>query len=61
MQHRESNLTTMMLQDIPTFDGQDSPKLEDWLMDIETATGILTESHFPGRDKITWPHPHAHL
>ena len=26
---RESNLTTNMLQDIPTFDGQDSSKLED--------------------------------
>ena len=41
---RESNLTTTMLQDIPTFDGQDS-KLEDWLIDIETAGDILTESH----------------
>ena len=29
VQHRESNLTTNMLQDIPTFDGQDSSKLED--------------------------------
>ena len=26
------------------FVGQDSSKLEDWLMDLETATGILTES-----------------
>ena len=34
-----------MFQDIPTFDGQDSQKLEDWFMDIETATDILTESH----------------
>ena len=25
---RESNLTKVMLQDIPTFDGQDSSKLE---------------------------------
>ena len=41
---RESNLTTTMLQDIPTFDGQDSSKLEDWFMDIETTTDILTES-----------------
>ena len=32
---RESNLTTTMLQDIPTFDGQDSSKLEDWFMDID--------------------------
>ena len=29
----------------PTFDVQDSSKLEDWLMDIETAADILTESH----------------
>ena len=42
---RESNLTTVMLQDIPTFDGQDSSKLEDWFMDIETTADILTESH----------------
>ena len=42
---RESNLTTTMLQDIPTFDGQDSSKFEDWFMDIETAIDILTESH----------------
>ena len=42
---RESNLTTTMLQDIPTFDRQDSSKLEDWFMYIETAADILTESH----------------
>ena len=42
---RESNLTITMLYDIPTFDGQDSSKLEDWFMDIETVTYILTESH----------------
>ena len=42
---RESNLTTIMLQDIPTFDGQDFSKLEDWFMDIETAADILTASH----------------
>ena len=42
---RELNLTTTMLLDIPTFDGQDFSKLEDWFMDIETATDILTENH----------------
>ena len=41
---REANLTTSLFQDIPTFDGQDSPELEDWLMDLETATDILIES-----------------
>ena len=50
---RESNLTTTMLQDIPTFDGQDSSMLEDWFMDIETATGILTENHTcQAKDKL---------
>ena len=39
---RESNLTTTILQDIPTFDGQDSSKLEDWFMDIET---VANKSH----------------
>ena len=34
-----------MLLDIPTFDGQDSSKLEDMFKDIENATDILTESH----------------
>ena len=42
---RKSNFTTTMLQDIPIFDGQDSSKLEDWFMDIETTTDIPTESH----------------
>ena len=41
---RESNLTMTMMQDIPTFDRQDSSKLEDWFMDIETTADILTES-----------------
>ena len=42
---RKSNLTTIMLQDIPTYDGHDSSKLEDWFMDIEKTAYILTESH----------------
>ena len=42
---RESNLTTTMLHDIPTFHWQDSLKLEDWFMDLETTADILTESH----------------
>ena len=41
---RESNITTTMLQDIPAIDGQDSSKLKDWFMDLETATDILIES-----------------
>ena len=42
---RESNLTTTMLHDILTFDGQDSLKLKDWFIDIKTTTDFLTESH----------------
>ena len=34
-----------MLQDIPTFDGQNTSKLEDWFMDIETNIDTLKESH----------------
>ena len=34
-----------MLQDIPSFGEQDSSKLEDCFMDIETITDILTENH----------------
>ena len=42
---RESNLITTILQDIPTFDGQNSSKLEDWLINIETTADILRECH----------------
>ena len=38
------NLTTSLIQDITTFDGQDTSKLEDWLSDIETTADILKES-----------------
>ena len=41
----QMNLTISLLQDIHTFDGQDTTKFEDWLSDIETAAGILKESH----------------
>ena len=41
----ERNHTMSLLLDIPTFDGQDPSKLEDWLMYPETAADILTESH----------------
>ena len=34
-----------MVQDIPTFDRQDPSKLEDWFIDIESTTDILTGSH----------------
>ena len=40
----EANLTTTMPKNIPTFEGEDSSKLEVWLTDIETTADILTES-----------------
>ena len=33
-----------MLQDIPTLNGQDSSKLEDWLTDMEMASELTGES-----------------
>ena len=33
-----------MLQDIATLNGQDSSQLEDWLMDVETASELTDES-----------------
>ena len=39
-----ANITMILLQDIPMLDGQDSSKLEDSFMDIETTTDILTRS-----------------
>ena len=41
---QQMNLTTSFLHDIPTFDGWDTMKLEDWLSDIEMAANILKES-----------------
>ena len=41
---QQTNLTTSLLQDIPTCDGWDTMKLEDWLSDIEMAADILKES-----------------
>ena len=41
----QTNLTTSLLHDIPTFYGWDTTELEDWLSDIEMAADILRESH----------------
>ena len=58
---RESNLTTIMLYDIPTFDGQHSSKLEDWVLDMGDCHWHLNwKPHMPGWGKVTWPHPHTH-
>ena len=40
----QMSLTTSLLQDIPTSDGQDTMKLKDWLSDIEMAADILKKS-----------------
>ena len=56
---RQTNLTTSLLQDIHTFHGQDTTKLQDWLRDIETAVDIfLGELCMPGQGQITQTDPH---
>ena len=37
-------MESYLLQDIPTLNGQDSSQLEDWLIDIETASELAGES-----------------
>ena len=39
-----TNLANSLLQDISVFNEYDSTKLEDWLMDIETAADLTNES-----------------
>ena len=41
---KKTSLESSLLQDIPTFNGQDSSQLEDWLTDIETASELTGES-----------------
>ena len=41
---KETSLESSLLQDIPTLNGQDSSRLEDWLTDIETASELTGES-----------------
>ena len=41
---KQSNLTNSLLQDIPVFNEHNSTKLEDWLMDIERAADLTSES-----------------
>ena len=53
---RESNLTITMPQDISTFDGQVSSKLEDWFMHIETAAVIQKDTHaYLRSNEEAWP------
>ena len=46
---KQSNLTNSLLQDIAVFNEHDSTKLEEWLMDIDTAADLTSES----RAKLT--------
>ena len=41
---KQTNITNSLLQDITVFNEYDSTKLEDWLMDIETAAHLTNES-----------------
>ena len=41
---KKTSLETLLLQDIPTLNGNDSSQLEDWLTDIETASELMGES-----------------
>ena len=41
---KKRSLESSLLQDIPILNGQDSSQLEDWLMDIETASELTGES-----------------
>ena len=41
---KQTNITNSLLQDITVFNEYDSTKLEEWLMDIDTAADITNES-----------------
>ena len=41
---KKTSLESSLLQDIPTLNGNDSSRLEDWLTDIETASVLMGES-----------------
>ena len=59
---RESNLTTIMLQDIPTFDEEDSwsvERLVDGYKDCCWHPDI--KPHTPGQGQFMQPQPHTHL
>ena len=40
----ENHFCKYLLQDITIFNGNDSSQLEDWLLNIETATDLTSES-----------------
>ena len=42
--HRQTNLKTSLLQDIPVLHVYNATWLEDWLTDVETAADLTNES-----------------
>ena len=44
LHNKKLTFINTLLQDITIFNGNDSPQLEDWLIDIETAAKLMTES-----------------
>ena len=41
---KQTTFTNILIQDIPSFNGNDLAQLEDWLTDIETAADLTDES-----------------
>ena len=41
---KKTSFVNTLLQDITIFNGNDSSQLEDWLIDIETASDLTRES-----------------
>ena len=41
---KQTTFANTLIQDIPTFNGNDSTQLEDWLVDIETTADLTDES-----------------
>ena len=41
---KKSTFTNTLLQDITIFNGSNSSRLEDWLIDVETAVNLTSES-----------------
>ena len=41
---KQTTFANTLIQDIPTFSGNDSTQLEDWLVDIETTADLTEES-----------------
>ena len=40
----KTTFANTLLQDITIFNGSDSSQLEDWLIDVETAADLTSES-----------------